>query len=137
MIVVKGDRVAFGIEGGGRKKIPARYGIIHDPEGKDLPRCEVFFGPYRVVAGRPEISRAAHKYFRDGYVPKCVTVDVPTGPWEPAAQVTHIYYFRRGMIRGGFNHPFRRGVELSKCGSWYRLALKNGCIVDDRGFVFP
>src|SRR5271154_1200990 len=96
-ILIKGDEVAFAADGNepivGLRRIvikdhgvayalPARYGIIHDPKGKHLPRCEVFFGPYRRIAGRVEMTSEAKHYFGRTYQPKRVVVDRPVGEWN-------------------------------------------------------
>jgi hypothetical protein len=45
---------------------------------------------------------------------------------------------RRGKYAGAYFHPFKSfSPTLSRSGRFYRLELRNGCVVDDRGFVFP
>jgi hypothetical protein len=139
VILIKGDAVAFETDEGKIVRLPRRYGIIHDPSGKQLPRCETYFGPYRTVGGHIEMTREAKHYFGRSYRPRKVVVDRPKGPWNPVANVVKIFYVRKGAIApGGFHHSFRGApLELAKSGKFYRLSLGNGCIVDDRGFVFP
>jgi hypothetical protein len=140
-IVIKGSRVVFILQNGRKVRLPPSYGIIHDPEGKVLPRCEVFFGPYvksKRIASAP--SKKARKYFGSKYSPKEATVDVPDGPWNSIGEVVEILYERTkgSQYAGKYFHPFKEfSPELSKSKRYYRLALRNGCIVDDRGFVFP
>ncbi len=140
-IIIKGSKVVFILSSGRRVRLPPSYGIIHDPDGKSLPRCEVFFGPYRKtkrVANDP--SRKARQYFGTNYVPREATVAVPDGPWQPVGEVDEILYERTkgSKYAAKYFHPFKKfSPELSRSGRYYRLALKNGCIVDDRGFVFP
>ena len=142
MILIKGDALIFQTDTGRMIDLPTKSGIIHDPDGEDRPKCEVFFGPYRILRQRPTgTTRAATKYFGSRYKPAMATVDLPKGPWEPIAKVVKIFYKRglRGADHaGGFHHPFARTpLTLSKCGRYWRLSLPQGCIVDDRGFVFP
>jgi len=140
-IVIKGSRVVFILSDGRKVRLPPSYGIIHDPEGTSFSKCEVFFGPYRKtrrVAESP--SRKARQYFGPKYTPKEAIVDVPKGPWKSVGEVVEILYERTkgSQYAGKYFHPFKSfAPELSKSGRHYRLALRNGCIVDDRGFVFP
>lgn len=140
-IIIKGSRVAFIMANGRTMRLPAGYGIIHDPDGVALPRCEVFFGPYRRT-NRPAVkaSKKAARYFGKQYVPKEGSVDVPKGPWNPVGEVVEILYERTkgSQYAGKYFHPFKSfSPTLSRCSRYYRLALRNGCIIDDRGFVFP
>lgn len=143
MILVKGDRVQFLTTDGNMIVLPSSAGIIHDPEGEERPRCEVFFGPYKLQRKRPvpRITRAAVKYYGRHYQPTVALIDLPHGPWRPIAHVTKIFYkrgLRGAQHAGGFHHPFARApLTLEKSGKFYRLSLPGGCIVDDRGFVFP
>lgn len=149
-IIVKGTAVAFSTtENSDWRKpdffLPRQYGIIHDPKGKQLPRCVVYFGRYKLVSGKPEVTKESLKYFGAQYPQK--RVKVPTKPslneatWKPVARITHIFYERKGFAVGGYHHPFRGSpLVLEQSGKFYRLSLTPGsdsCIVDDRGFVFP
>ena len=142
MILIKGNAVILETVDGEEIPLPKHYGIIHDPEGDDLPRCEVFFGPYRLLAGRPEgTTRSAVKYFGRHYQPRLMMVNIPENGWRFEALIVQILYKRglRGAHHaGGFHHPFQKApLTLSRSGRYRRLSLPNGCIVDDRGFVFP
>lgn len=159
-IIVKGNQVAFATESASREnprsiptpdlRLPPRYGIIHDPKGEKLPRCTVYFGPYKIVRGTPQMTPEARKYFGSRYEAAVVEVSRPNpsnSTWEPVALVTHIFYVRgsRGngaYAKGAYHHTFARSpLTLDKSGKFYRLSLTpgspNACIVDDRGFVFP
>jgi hypothetical protein len=50
-----------------------------------------------------------------------------------------IYYVRRGVrAPDGFHHPYKsKSPVLYKCGKLYKLDLGDGCLVDDRGYIFP
>jgi hypothetical protein len=140
-IVVKGSKVVFIMTDGREIRLPRGYGIIHDPEGKALPRCEVFFGPVKKtkrIAANP--SSKVRRYFGSKYTPKEGVVDVPSGPWHSVGDANEILYERTkgSQYAGNYFHPFKRfPPTVSKCGRYYRVSLKDGCIVDDRGFVFP
>lgn len=148
-IIVKGTAVAFSTtENPNWKKpdlfLPRQYGIIHDPKGRQFPRCVVFFGRYKLVGGKPEVTRESIKYFGSQYQQKPVRVSRPNlreEAWKPVATVTHIFYERKGFAVGGYHHSFRGApLTLEKSGKFYKLSLTPGrdsCIVDDRGFVFP
>jgi hypothetical protein len=129
-------------------KLPPTHGIIHDPEGTSLPRCLVFFGPYKTTQTRVSLDRTARKYFGSSYPAVAASVDIDVhGNWVPlSGPVVQIWYLRRGHVgvkgphQGRFFHPFKSvspPLTLSRCGRYYCLELPDGCIVNDRGFVFP
>lgn len=122
--------------------LPDNYGIIHDPEGYQLPFCDVYFGPFEVTQQKTELTRKAKAYFGRGYEGHRAIVDVPVqGPWEPVGETIQIFYKRRGKDTRKFFHEKKQPVPLSRCTSrgvtHYRLELPNGCQLDDRGFVWP
>jgi hypothetical protein len=154
MIVVKGSNVKFELTrpagapsatknphkiAGKVISLPAAYGIIHDPEGEHFDRCECFFGPYKSTQRKVEMTSKAKAYMGPSYPARFAVVDVPRGPWNSVGEVAQIFYRRPGRYSGKYFHPFKDGYAptLSKCGRFYRLSLPGGCIVDDRGFVFP
>jgi hypothetical protein len=140
-IIIKGSNVVLIMADGKKLRLPPSYGIIHDPDGTDLPRCDTFFGPVRKskrIAKAP--SSKSRRYFGTKYNPKEATVDVPSGPWHSVGEVVEILYERTkgSQYAGRYFHPFKKfSPTLSKCGRYYKLALRNGCIIDDRGFVYP
>lgn len=138
MIVIKGERVIFKMAGGRTVRVPAAYGIIHDPTGKQLPKCVVFVGPVRRTQQPAEGDSRSKAYFGTKYQPKRAFVELPRRTWQPVGEVVEILYVRRGKYAGSYFHPFKRfSPSLSRSGRFYRLELRDGCIVDDRGFVFP
>jgi hypothetical protein len=123
-------------------RLPATYGTFHDETGASLPKCVVFFGPFKKTGKRVEMTRVQRRYFGSDHpaflaeIPKLKGI---TG-WKVVGKVRQIFYFRRGRIaRAGFHHPFASGHEptLSKTSSLYKLSLGSGCLVDSRGYVFP
>ena len=150
MMVVKGTHVALKRGDGSVLELPARYGMLHDPEGAVRKRCEVFFAPFSEVRREPpELSAAARRYLGDHYEVRLVRTDIPKSGWVDKGLVTTIWYRRNGnrgkyKANEDFVHPFRspipfvkKPVMLSKSGRVYRIDLGTGAVIDDRGFVFP
>jgi hypothetical protein len=154
VIIIKGSHVGFEMDEPAKKPVPhpsgngkmiagkiitlpSSYGIIQDPEGESFNRCEVFFGPFKITARRVKMTSAAKAYMGSSYPGRSAIVDVPKGSWNSLGTAVQIFYRRPGRYSGGYYHPFKKGLNLSKNGRFYRLSLENGCIVDDRGFVFP
>jgi hypothetical protein len=149
MIVIKGSKVSFLMADGTTYRLPSSYGIIHDPDGTDLQRCTVYFGPYtrtRRPVSKP--SRKATRYFGHKYIQREGRVNVPDGPWTDIGEAVKIFYERTpgSQYEGPYFHNFKqryffvfmqRHPMLSTCKRYYRLQLKDGCVIDDRGFVFP
>lgn len=138
-LIIKGNSVVFVMKDGQRLRCPPSYGIIHDPDGEHFSRCEVFIGPIKKTQRRPTKStNKANRYFGTRYVQKVALVDVPKGPWNPVGECVEILYKRPGQYANKYFHIFKkRSPMVSKCKRYYRLNLKDGCIIDDRGFVFP
>jgi len=142
-IQVESTRVAFDLVGGKHVKLPATYGAFHDPKGLVLPRCEIFFGPWKKTKTPAEMNRAQRRYFGGDH--RAVLARLPSIPvegWKPVGEVEMIYYVRRGVRRGaggkGFHHPYKQHHPvLYKQGRLYRLSLGEHCLVDDRGYVYP
>jgi len=129
-------------------RLPPSYGIIHDPEGVNLPRCIVYFGPYTTTNQRVPLDRTAKKYFGSNYSAVRASVDVPIhDDWTPiGAPVVQIWYRRRGNVgvtgphQGRFFHPFKKTdppLTLLRCRRYYAIQMPDHCIMNDRGFVFP
>lgn len=85
------------------------------------------------------MTSKARSYFGPNYQATIAVVDVPSGTWKSVGKVVQIFYQRPGKYSGRYFHPFKAGFapELFKQGRFYKLELANGCIVDDRGYVFP
>lgn len=142
-VLIKGSHVRFEMTDGSIKKLPVKYGIIHDPEGVVYSRCDIYFGPYRATRQKAELTRKAAAYFGGNYDGKKASVNVPDSGWKSVGQVVQIFYRRPGKYEGNYFHPWfkhakkKTPLTLSKSGSFYLLALPDGCIVNDRGFVYP
>jgi hypothetical protein len=139
-IRVESDRVAFDLADGKHVKLPARYATFHDQAGTVLPKCDVFFGPWKNTGKRVEMSHADRRYFGSDHKSKLAELPkIPIDGWKKVGEVVMIYYYRRGKrAPGGFHHPYKsRHPILYKQGRLYKLSLGDGCLVDDRGYVFP
>jgi hypothetical protein len=134
-VQVESNRVAFQLVDGRLVRLPPSYGTFHEPGS-----CTVYFGPYKKTRERADMNRSERRYFgpdHKAYVAILPKLSV-TG-WKMIGKVAVIYYVRRGQrARGGFHHPFKsRQPMLSKAGRLYKLSLGSGCLVDDRGYVYP
>lgn len=137
---IEGNRVAFELVSGKAIRLPPSYGTIHDPSGKEIPKCVVYFGPYRKSSRSVEMNRSHRRYFGSDHRAKLAVVGrIPKEGWKVVGKVAMIYYVRKGTrAPGAFHHPFKsRHPTLSKSGRFYKLSLGEGCLVDDRGYVFP
>ena len=138
MIIIKGERVVFKMADGSTKRLPPAYGMIDDPDGRQLPKCVVFVGPCRRTKEPLDGGGKARAYFGSKYPTKKAFVALPAKSWHPVGEVVEILYMRRGKYAASYFHPFKKfSPTLSRSGRYYRLELRDGCIVDDRGFVFP
>jgi hypothetical protein len=137
-LIVKGSGIVLFFKDGSSKRFPG-MGFIHDPDGEYFDKCEVFIGKVVKTQRKPaKTSDKANRYFGSRYTQREATVDIPAGPWVPQGEVVEIRYVRKGQYAAKYFHVFKqRSPMLSKCRSYYCLALQGGCIVDDRGFVFP
>jgi hypothetical protein len=146
VIYVKGSHIKFELVSGEILSLPKSFGIIHDQEGQDIPRCEVYFGPFKVIGRDAGLTPAARAYFGDAYHPDRVSVDLPEGSWNPISEVVQIFYRRPSGVRvakhtGKYHHPFKKVARptLLKAAHerFYKFEMTSFCIIDDRGFVFP
>jgi hypothetical protein len=139
-ILIKGKRVVLITTDERVIARPESHGIIHDPTGQLLPRCDVFIGPYRRYDEPVELDGHGRQYFGRRYQGTDADVLMPGGPWRDIAQARVILYLRdRGHYASHkpYRHPFRHPVDVAQCGSMLRLRLPDGCIVSWRGFVKP
>ena len=152
-VLVKGSKVVFLMKDGSKIRPSASSGIIHDPDGQAYDRCTVYVGPVVHTRRRPNsVPSKATRYFGRKYQPHIVQVQVPVhGPWKSLGEVVEILYERTlgSQYEGKYFHKFKARQKfffvfktgnhpiVSRCGRYYRVELQKGCIVDDRGFVFP
>jgi len=136
MWLVKGRKISFEMQDGQTLELPKRYGMMHNPNR--TTKCQVYFGPYdRTQESVAKLPKTASLYFGSDYDGRIGYIDIPSGRWSSVGDVTRIYYERPGQHADYYQHPFKQPVPLSQNGDFYRLALPNGCVVNDRGFVVP
>lgn len=156
MIKIRGDLTAFDLVGGKRKVfsktygsfhdvvLPPDFGHVHDQDGELLDRCDVYLCRYRIdrrsrISIPDELLRQAHDYYGEDARLVRARVEIPDGPWQRVGVVETIWYTRYGKEEGPWFHPFEDKAELlkSRCCQAYLLRLPDGCIVNDRGYVWP
>lgn len=142
-ILIKGRAVALIMSDERLLVCPESHGIIHDPTGQLLPRCEVYIGAYQRSNEPVEMDTHGAQYFGPRYEATGASVAVPVGPWRPVrptSQARAILYRRDRGVHAShkpFRHVFRHLVDVERCGSMLRLRLPDGCVVSWRGFVKP
>jgi hypothetical protein len=144
---------------GKKRLLCPRGAMIHDPSGKHWPKCSLLIAPMGRGGrkAKPEEYEGAPKhYLGRTYQAKIVELEFPSasGDWETIGKIDRIDYVRGGTkAPGGFTHKMnaprgvykvthflkggRADVTLRKSGSYYRLDFPRGCILDDRGIVYP
>jgi hypothetical protein len=150
MLIAKGYRAGFRLVG--KKTIfapPRGAAMLHDPSGRDWPRCSVLFASFsRSGSSLGRSNPTAVEYF--GYDPKAGSLTVPPktlSDWKYLGEVEYIRYDRPGTkYKGRYDHHFKGTgwfgfkssfPRLYRRGRVYRLDLGSGCDISWRGFVFP
>lgn len=143
-ILAKGDQVSFFRASDGKKlTLPKHFQIVHDTTGSTCRHCDVFVcaigprTPRNVTTGTDEDAR---NYFGKSARLAAKVVDLPRGPWSRLALVDAIWY-RRPFLGElvPYEHPYNPEVWLyvSRTEHAYKIALPDGCSIDERGFVWP
>lgn len=126
-------------------KLPRGHVVVHDTTGNLLSQCDLYIVKWHSKTGISSSElphdelRVAREYYGDNVPIKCGSVDIPQGPWRKVGKVKFIRYFRAGQQQDTYEHEYEPAVLLcdsSRPLAW-RLALPIGCVVDDRGFVWP
>jgi hypothetical protein len=139
-VMIKGRAVVLMMSDDRAMARPANHGIIHDPTGQDLPRCDVFVGPFHRGRGVAMLDQYGKQYYGRRYNATDAEVDMPLGPWRPAGQARAILYQRdKGVYASErpYRHVFKHLVDVERCGSMVRLRLGDGCLLSWRGFIKP
>lgn len=155
-LIVKGTAIIFEMKSGDDIKPPRGYAMLHDPDGKAWPYRSVLVGPWRKggKASDEELTIEMRKYLGRSHTIHKGGVNLPPrqGPWESLGEIAILFYKRTGSRvppeKRKMRHEFGKTsvakillghgkAHLSKCGSWYRVNLPRGAVVDDRGFVWP
>jgi len=144
MLIAKGYKVTLVLEAGRRVAAPASYALLHDPAGRDWPRCSALVAPFRKGGGQIENSEAK-SYF--GSDPRAGSVTMPArslSGWRRVGAVEQILYSRRrpgnlpASHKADYEHPFKEGkATLYRRGRLLRVELGPGCVWNWRGFVTP
>jgi hypothetical protein len=128
--------------------LPDDCWLIGDKSGKLWRECDVYILKCKRVSSKnvefdPQDLSEAEDYWgpRDKWAP--YQFAIPRGKWKKVAQVVRIGY-RRGRT-GNWLHPgpqeppFEKPVSLyvNERGDGWRLRLPGGCVLDDRGFIYP
>ena len=151
MLIAKGYTVSFKLVEGGTVKAPASYALLHDPEGKEFPKCAGFTSPF-VKQGRAVNNREAKSYFekfgdtRSLPIGGQLGIDVPNplSKWKRIGEIEKINYTRKCPGRscshpGRYYHPFEQGKfpVLYRWGRHLRMEMGRGCEWNWRGVVYP
>lgn len=157
-IMIRGDIVSIELTNDKVVELPDDWGLIHDPSGVGVDKCEVFIAPF--TEGRrtrnSELSNVgddARAYYGFGEELHDVTVEIPNGPWERVGDISCINYDRYGELEGPYYHdtdvPKRRSerailmrqrraeVLCGKRVRAFRISLPDGCRITAHGFVWP
>lgn len=156
MLIVKGHAIDFDFTDGASLSVAASHAMMHDPTGHAWPRCSVLIAPYtrgtEAPQGESESVRRARDYYGRSYPLHVGRVSLPAralSGWRRVGEVSRIYYKRPGHRRpGSYQHPMterRKYVVFGKKGRatvyvrgrFVRLELPAGCMLDDRGYVWP
>jgi len=144
MLMVRGDLVKFDLDDGRVVEVPEDFGLVHDPAGEVIDRCDMLVVSYRLTSRRrvpvqTGIAELAKDYFGDSKAVLSGSVAIPKGPWQPLGVVATVYYARYGHKQGLYYHPFEDRVELFKQarGKALLLRMPDKCVVNERGFVWP
>jgi hypothetical protein len=144
---VGGDRVALLFTDDSVLELPAAYGWMHDPDGKDWPKCSLLIGPFKRTGKPLDAPRAARSFL--GHRTLAGRTDLPARAlegWDNIGRVVEILYTRHGDHANDFKHGFASGwwfwkkprpVPAYQRGSFTRLELGRGCKIDFRGLVSP
>ena len=135
-----GDQVEFRWAGEDEFFVaPPEYYVVWDPDGEFVRACNLYVIPAKASGEdwRGESERAK-AYLADDDL-EHYEIELPKGKWREIGTIDLIRY-RRSIELGSFQHPYKVPVPLfestGKTPSW-RVYLPDGCVIDDRGFVWP
>lgn len=168
-VYVQGNVAAIDLDEGSKVRIPKNFGVVRDPIGKHLNRCDVYLCAYK-ISSKPlgtipqGIAKVVAAYWSADTELVRVTVEIPKGPWHRLGVVETIHYVRYDADHkedvpedkkrsGPFWHDFDGSegpwiytfsdrdptvvLYESRCMHAFKLDLPDGCIINDRGFVWP
>jgi hypothetical protein len=144
-IVIMGDEVAFGVHGSDEEVVcPDEFVIVHDVSGKILRACDFYVlrnrGVIRGDSGVSEVAyQTARRWYGDRLSLEKYRVDLPDSGWQRVGKIDAIRYRRLGVLGEAYQHPYDPPIVLYRSlgERGWKCALPDGCIVDERGFVYP
>ncbi len=168
IVYVHGHISALDLDEGVTVRVPKHFGVIRDPIGNHLNRCDVYVCAYE-ISGKPigTIPKRMADFIGSYWSPETklvrITVDMPRGPWHRVGVVRTIHYVRfnkddpdqdeDSKRAGPFWHDFDGSegpwhytftdrdptVVLYESGTQHclKLDLPDGCIINERGLVWP
>lgn len=160
-LLVRGDKISFvsseqvertGVHSLDDSKMPSDivlpddYVLVQDPTGRHLSKCDFYVVRWQNVAPNSgklsgKVKEIALDYFGDGAKIKRGSVELPEidCQWNSVAEIAFIRYRRAGELEGLYEHPYNPRVHLYETDAplAWRLPLPTGCVVDERGFVWP
>lgn len=143
--LVKGDEVSFVRQRDGHViYLPPEFVMVHDVHGELVRSCDVFVVPYAFEGkGASGSDRSLLRYATEYYGKQTPlergTVEVPVKGWQRVAETYAIRYRRAGKYKGLYEHKFSElpWLEKHRTTRAYRLPLPDGCVLNDRGIVWP
>lgn len=124
--------------------VPPGFVLASDPSGEIFDRCNFYVVRFRkgqklVSHGGTEATTFAREYYGEGARLVYGAVDIPKGRWHRVAKVKYIRYRRMGKYAGSYEHTYEIPVDLEYSSQplAFRIPLPEGCVVDERGFVWP
>jgi hypothetical protein len=156
--MIRGDIVSLELTTGMVVELPDDWGLIHDPSGIGVDRCELFIAPF--IMGRrmnnshlSKVGDDARSYYGYDQELHGVTVEIPEGPWERVGDIAVINYDRHGELKGPYYHdtdvPKRRSERailmrqrtpkplFGRRVKAFRISLPDGCRINAHGFIWP
>ena len=128
--------------------------MLHDPSGRWWPRNSVLCGPFKKKAVKADVETSPEaRHYLGKRQASIYVIDTPAkalGGWSYLGEIEEIRYTRTGRKKPGrYFHPFSKPgalftmlkgkgkARLYKLGSFYRVELPRGAVLDARGFCWP
>jgi len=143
--LVKGDEVSFVRKRDGHViYMPADFVMVHDVHGELVRSCDLFVVHYqhgRNGTSQSDVSlkKKAVDYYGKNTPLETGAVDVPIDGWHRVAATYEIRYRRMGKHKGLYSHVFSELPWLEQCRHTlaFKLPLPDGCVLNERGIVWP
>jgi len=143
--LIKGDQVSFIRKRDGHViYMPPSFVMVHDVHGELVRSCDLYVVPYAhrengTSSSDKSLLRKAQEYYGKKTPLETGTVDVPTTGWHRVAATYKIQYRRMGNHKGLYEHEFSELPWLEQCRNTlaFKLPLPDGCVLNERGIVWP